>query len=246
MQLRLPSKKASVSASKASVSIGAIAPPPANRRVSGSHPIAARKACAIYISSLCCPSLRSGRSAAGAGERGGFSPHPATNGGTRISTPFGPSQRSAPLRCAALALLRSNAPHRSPSLHAAHRLRRLTGRLLPAILLRRCLPSRNTCKLYVAHGNMVIDHITKATSLPCAGLLCRTRRQRICTGGSGPDAGIACAIRTDPPSFACCKRSASCPGPPGRFKSVLACTATEAARLPLAQAKGGVAAIGNG
>ena len=168
MQLRLPSKKASVSASKASVSIGATAPPPANRRVSGSHPIAARKACAIYISSLCCPSLRSGRSAAGAGERGGFSPHPATNGGTRISTPFGPSQRSAPLRCAALALLRSNAPHRSPSLHAAHRLRRLTGRLLPAILLRRCLPSRNTCKLYVAHGNMVIDHITKATSLPCA------------------------------------------------------------------------------
>lgn len=72
-----------------------------------------------------------------------------------------------------------------------------SGRLLPAILLRRCLPSRNTCKLYVAHGNMVIDHITKATSLPCAGLLCRTRRQRICTGGSGPDAGIACAIRTD-------------------------------------------------
>lgn len=165
MQLRLPSKKASVSASKASVSIGATAPPPANRRVSGSHPIAARKACAIYISSLCCPSLRSGRSAAGAGERGGFSPHPATNGGTRISTPFGPSQRSAPLRCAALALLRSNAPHRSPSLHAAHRLRRLTGRLLPAILLRRCLPSRNTCKLYVAHGNMVIDHITMSYEL---------------------------------------------------------------------------------
>ena len=186
MQLRLPSKKASVSASKASVSIGATAPPPANRRVSGSHPIAARKASAIYISSPCCPSLRSGRSAAGAGERGGFSPHPATNGGTRISTPFGPSQRLAPLRCAALALLRSNAPHRSPSLHAAHRLRRLTGRLLPAILLRRCLPSRNTCKLYVAHGNMVIDHITEATSLPCAGLLCRTRRQRFRTGVAAP------------------------------------------------------------
>lgn len=42
------------------------------------------------------------------------------------------------------------------------------------------------------------------------------------------------------------EESASCPGPPGRFESVLARTATEAARLPLAQAKGGVAAIGNG
>lgn len=161
----LASKKASDSASKASVSIGATAPPPASRQVSGSHPIATRKACAIHTSSPCCPSLRSGRSAAGDGVWGGFSPHPATNGGTRISTPFGPSQRSAPLRCDALALLRSNAPQRSPSLHAAHRLRRLTGRLLPAILLRRCLPSRNTCKLYVAHGNMVIDHITMSYEL---------------------------------------------------------------------------------
>lgn len=179
----LASKKASDSASKASVSIGATAPPPASRQVSGSHPIATRKACAIHTSSPCCPSLRSGRSAAGDGERGGFSPHPATNGGTRISASFGPSQRSAPLRCAALALLRSNAPHRSPSLHAAHRLRRLTGRLLPAILLRQCLPSRNTCKLYVACSNMVIAHITTATSLPCAGLLCQTCRQRFRTGG---------------------------------------------------------------
>lgn len=102
--------------------------------------------CHLHLIAV-CPSLRSGRSAAGDGERGGFSPHPATNGGTRISASFGPSQRSAPLRCAALALLRSNAPHRSPSLRAAHRLHRLTGRLLPAILLRRCLPSRNTCKL---------------------------------------------------------------------------------------------------
>lgn len=184
--IQLASKKASVSASKASVSIGATAPPPANRRVSGSHPIAARKACATHTSSPCCPSLRSGRSAAGDGERGGFSPHPATNGGTRISTPFGPSQRSAPLRCDALALLRSNAPHRSPSLHAAHRLRRLTGRLLPAILLRRCLPSRNTCKLYVDNANMVIDQLSLSTGLPCAGLLCRTRRQRFRTGGPGP------------------------------------------------------------
>ena len=217
-----------------------------SERINRCDSTATSKACATHTSSPCCPSLRSGRSAAGDGERGGFSPHPATNGGTRISASFGPSQRSAPLRCVALAAFRSNAPHRSPSLHSAHRLRRLTGRLLPAILLRRCLPSRNTCKLYVAHGNMVIDHITKATSLPCAGLLCRTRRQRFCTGGSGPDAGIACAIRTDPPSFACCKRSASCPGPPGRFESVLALAVTEAARLPLAQAKGGVAAIGNG
>ena len=131
VQLRLPSKKASVSASKASVSIGATAPPPANRQASGSHPTATSKACATHTSSPCCPSLRSGRSAAGAGERGGFSPHPATNGGTRISTPFGPSQRSAPLRCDALALLRSNAPHRSPSLRAAHRLHRFTGGYSP-------------------------------------------------------------------------------------------------------------------
>lgn len=107
-------------------------------------------------------------------------------GGTRISTPFGPSQRSAPLRCDALALLRSNAPHRSPSLRAAHRLHRFTGRLLPAILLRRCLPSRNTCKLYVDNANMVIDQLSLSTGLPCAGLLCRTRRQRFRTGGPGP------------------------------------------------------------
>lgn len=172
-----------------------------SERINRCDSTATRKACATHTSSLCCPSLRSGRSAAGAGERGGFSPHPATNGGTRISASFGPSQRSAPLRCAALALLRSNAPHRSPSLRAAHRLHRFTGRLLPAILLRRCLPSRNTCKLYVAHGNMVIDHIIKATSLPCSGLLCRTRRQRFRTGGSGSDAGIACAIRMVPPSL---------------------------------------------
>ncbi len=182
--------------------------------------------------------------ATGSGEASPHTPPPTAE-------PASPLRSDPPkgrLHCAALLSLCSvrTLPHRSPSLHAAHRLRRLTGRLLPAILLRRCLPSRNTCKLYVAHGNMVIDHITKATSLPCAGLLCRTRRQRICTGGSGPDAGIACAIRTDPPGFACCKRSASCPGPPGRFESVLARTATEAARLPLAQAKGGVAAIGNG
>ena len=170
---------------------------------------------------------------------------PATNGGTRISTPFGPSQRSAPLRCDALALLRSNAPHRSPSLRAAHRLHRFTGRLLPAILLRRCLPSRNTCKLYVDNANMVIDQLSLSTGLPCAEPL-PDSPTKVSHRGSGPDAGIACAIRTDPPSFACCKRSASCPGPPGRFESVLARTATEAARLPLAQAKGGVAAIGNG
>lgn len=118
-----------------------------SERINRCDSTATRKACATHTSSLCCPSLRSGRSAAGDGERGGFSPHPATNGGTRISASFGPSQRSAPLRCAALALLRSNAPHRSPSLRAAHRLHRLTGRLLPAIPLRRCLPSRNTCKL---------------------------------------------------------------------------------------------------
>ena len=82
--------------------------------------------------------------------------------------------------------LRSNAPHRSPSLRAAHRLHRFTGRLLPAILLRRCLPSRNTCKLYVDNANMVIDQLSLSTGLPCAGLLCRTRRQRFRTGGPGP------------------------------------------------------------
>lgn len=60
------------------------------------------------------------------------------------------------------------------------------GRLLPAILLRRCLPSRNTCKLYVDNANMVIDQLSLSTGLPCAGLLCRTRRQRFRTGGPGP------------------------------------------------------------
>lgn len=101
--------------------------------------------------------------APGSGEASPHTPPPTAE-------PASPLRSDPPkgrLHCAALLSLCSvrTLPHRSPSLHAAHRLRRLTGRLLPAILLRRCLPSRNTCKLYVAHGNMVIDHITMSYEL---------------------------------------------------------------------------------
>lgn len=79
------------------------------------------------------------------------------------------------------------------------------------------VPLCDTCKLYVAHGDMVIDHIPAATSLPCAGLLCRTRRQ------SSPAQGFRARYRdrmcdSHGPSEPCVpQRSASCPGPPGRY-----------------------------
>lgn len=98
--------------------------------------------------------------AAGSGEaigtRGGFSPRPDIIAGARCSSPFGPFQRAAPLRAYALATFRSNPPHRSASLHFAHCLRRITGRLLPAILLRQRTPFGNSCKLSLTHGNIAI------------------------------------------------------------------------------------------
>lgn len=90
------------------------------------------------------------------GTRGGFSPRPDIIAGARCSSPFGPFQRAAPLRAYALATFRSNPPHRSASLHFAHCLRRITGRLLPAILLRQRTPFGNSCKLSLTHGNIAI------------------------------------------------------------------------------------------
>lgn len=106
---------------------------------------------ASYTKSL-LSRLRAGRSGEAIGTRGGFSPRPDVIAGARCSSPFGPFQRAAPLRAYALATFRSNPPHRSASLHFAHCLRRITGRLLPAILLRQRTPFGNPCKLYVTCG----------------------------------------------------------------------------------------------
>ena len=110
---------------------------------------------ASYTKSL-LSRLRAGRSGEAIGTRGGFSPRPDVIAGARCSSPFGPFQRAAPLRAYALATFRSNPPHRSASLHFAHCLRRITGRLLPAILLRQRTPFGNPCKLSLTHGNIAI------------------------------------------------------------------------------------------
>lgn len=100
---------------------------------------------ASYTKSL-LSRLRAGRSGEAIGTRGGFSPRPDVIARARCSSPFGPFQRAAPLRAYALATFRSNPPHRSASLHFAHCLRRIMGRLLPAILLRQRTPFGNPCK----------------------------------------------------------------------------------------------------
>lgn len=78
------------------------------------------------------------------------------------------------------------------------------------------VPLCDTCKLYVAHGDMVIDHIPAATSLPCAGLLAGL-------ADKGSAQGFRARYRdrmrdSHGPSEPCVpQRSASCPGPPGRY-----------------------------
>lgn len=120
---------------------------------------------ASYTKSL-LSRLRAGRSGEAIGTRGGFSPRPDVIAGARCSSPFGPFQRAAPLRAYALATFRSNPPHRSASLHFAHCLRRITGRLLPAILLRQRTPFGNPCKV-VFHTvpNPTYDPAAKAMSM---------------------------------------------------------------------------------
>lgn len=90
-------------------------------------------------------------------ERGEASPHAPTS-----SPEPAAALRSDPskgrLHCELTLSLRSvrTLPHRSASLHFAHCLRRITGRLLPAILLRQRTPFGNSCKLSLTHGNIAI------------------------------------------------------------------------------------------
>lgn len=95
-----------------------------------------------------------GRSGEADGTRGGLSPRPAAYAGARCIASRTLLLGRVPLCDSALATLHSNAPHRSPSLRYAHRLRSFPRRPLLENLLRRRIPFGNPCKLLETCGNI--------------------------------------------------------------------------------------------